>query len=164
MVELMVTVLIASILMAVAVPSLGAFINNSRLRASQGELLAALMLARSEATKRGKPVGVVATQTAANFSGGWQVVIDSDDSGTLDPATDLVVRKYPAVAGNQTVLAKYRNTTTPVTELVFNARGFLQKSAIVFTVCGQAAYAKGFQIEIEPVGLADVKEVPNLCS
>ena len=79
-------------------------------------------------------------------------------------ATDLVVRKYPAVAGNQTVLAKYRNTTTPVTELVFNARGFLQKSAIVFTVCGQAAYAKGFQIEIEPVGLADVKEVPNLCS
>jgi type IV fimbrial biogenesis protein FimT len=138
MVELMVTLVVLAILMAVAAPNLVTFINNSRLRSTHGELTSALTLARSEATKRGTSVVVeaLAPTAGAEFSGGWRV------------------RRYPALSGNQRF-----GTEGGVSSVAFGPRGFLKNATpIVFHLCGQAGFAQGYRILLEPVGLADVSE------
>ena len=50
--ELMITLTIASVIMALAVPSFRDFIKNSRMSGASNDLLASLQLARTEAIKR----------------------------------------------------------------------------------------------------------------
>ncbi len=156
MVELMVTLVVLAVLLALAAPNMSSFINNSRLRASQGELVSALTLARSEATKRGNFVVVEALEPVvpgAEFSSGWRVFEDRNNNGVRD-ADEEIFRSYPALGGNQRF-----GTLGGVSTAAFNPRGFLKANARVeFTLCGQAGQSKGYQIKLEPVGLADVKE------
>ncbi|WP_215395794.1 GspH/FimT family pseudopilin [Rheinheimera oceanensis] len=56
LVELMVTVAVLAIVMAVAVPSFTNLINSNRLTAQANEMLAALILARTEAIKRNESI------------------------------------------------------------------------------------------------------------
>lgn len=156
MVELMVTLVVLAVLLALAAPNMASFINNSRLRASQSELVSALTLARSEATKRGNFVVVQALEpivAGAEFSSGWLVFEDTNNNGVRD-AGEEVFRSYPALGGNQRFA-----TAGGVSAAAFNPRGFLKANARVeFSLCGQAGQSKGYQIKLEPVGLADVKE------
>ncbi len=155
MVELLVTLVVLAVMLAIAAPGLSTFVNNSRLRATQGELMSTLTLARSEATKRGAMVVVeaLAPVVGNEFSGGWRVFVDLNDNGTWD-AGETEVRRYPALAGNQRFA-----TVSGVSIATFNPRGFLKASARVeFTLCGQAGQDKGYRIKLEPVGLADVTE------
>ena len=155
MVELMVTLVVLAVMLAIASPGLATFVNNSRLRATQGELMSALTLARSEATKRGAMVVVeaLAPVVGKEFSGGWRVFVDLNDNGTWD-AGEAEVRRYPALGGNQRFA-----TVSGVSIATFNPRGFLKSSARVeFTLCGQAGHDRGYRIKLEPVGLADVTE------
>jgi type IV fimbrial biogenesis protein FimT len=156
MVELMVTLVVLAILMAVAAPNLVTFINNSRLRSTHGELTSALTLARSEATKRGTSVVVeaLAPTAGAEFSGGWRVFEDTNGNGIFDEPEAKVVRRYPALSGNQRF-----GTEGGVSSVAFGPRGFLKNATpIVFHLCGQAGFAQGYRILLEPVGLADVSE------
>ena len=57
--ELLVTVSIAAILLAVGVPSYVTFIDNNRVTSQANDLLYSFNMARSEATKRGAEVRVV---------------------------------------------------------------------------------------------------------
>ena len=158
MIELLTTLVVLAVLLALAAPSMATFINNSRLRASQGELLSALMLARSEATKRGNFVMVEALSPVAGseFSGGWRVFEDKNGDGVLNDGED-VFRTYPALSGNQHFSAK--SGALAVASVVFNPRGFLKSNARVeFNLCGQTGQNKGYLITLDPVGLADVKE------
>ena len=160
MVELMVTLVVLAVLFAIASPSLATFISNSRMRATQGEMLGALTLARSEATKRGALVVVqaVAPASGVEFSGGWRVFVDLNGNGVLDeaaPDNEPVIRTYPALAGKQSL----GTGTTGISSAAFNARGFLSTATEVpFFLCGQAGNKKGYQILLEPIGLADVLE------
>jgi type IV fimbrial biogenesis protein FimT len=156
MVELLTTLVVLAVLLALAAPSMVTFVNSSRLRASQGEFVSALMLARSEATKRGEFVGVAARGAivaGAEFSGGWQVFVDKDRDG-LQGADEDVVRSYPALSGGQ----RFGTTPANVSVARFTPRGFLAGLPLQFTLCGQAGQSKGYQITLEPVGLTDVKE------
>lgn len=159
MVELLTTLVVLAILLAIAAPSMATFINNSRLRSSQGELVAALMLARSEATKRGTDVTVDAAVrgvTGAEFSGGWRVFLDANRNGQWD-AGEEIIRNYPALSGNQRFGAA--RGASVVEWVVFNSRGFLASPGrIDFSLCGQAGQTKGYKITLDPVGLADVTE------
>lgn len=161
MVELLTTLVVLAVLLAIAAPNLATFINNSRLRTSQSELMSALMLARSEATKRGNFVVVEAVGpivVGAEFSGGWRVFDDKNDNGAWDAGEDIV-RSYPALNGNQRF-----GTASGVSIAAFNPRGFLKSSTRVeFSLCGQAGQSRGYKIKLEPVGLADVKE-QSTCS
>lgn len=72
LIELLVTMVIAAILLAVAVPSFRAFLANSRSKAASSELISAFLLARSEATKRNGTVSVVPVSSSA-WASGWSV-------------------------------------------------------------------------------------------
>jgi type IV fimbrial biogenesis protein FimT len=163
--ELLVTLVVAAVLLAIAVPGLSQFVDSSRLRASQSELVSAFTLARSEATRRGLNVIVEAVAPAAGveFNQGWRVWVDADADGSYvysaGPPTEEVVREYPAATGNVRF-----STVGGVTRATFNSRGFLTTAEIVFTVCGKAGVTKGYRIRLEPVGIADVEERNNACT
>lgn len=76
--ELLVTVAVATILAVVAVPSYQAFIANQRAKTMAQELMLSLMHARSEAIKRNAPVHVNAT--GGNWSTGWVITTEAGKS------------------------------------------------------------------------------------
>ncbi len=163
--ELLITVIVAAVILAIAVPNLSLFVDSSRLRASQSELVSALTLARSEATKRGLNVVVEAVAPAAGveFNQGWRVWVDADADGSYlynaGPPTEEIVREYPAATGNVRF-----STVGGVTKATFNSRGFLTTGEIVFAVCGKPGVTRGYRIRLEPVGIADVEERIDACT
>jgi type IV fimbrial biogenesis protein FimT len=78
LVEMAVVVVIIAIVAAVAMPSLDAALTNQRLRNAATDLVSALLLARSEAIKRGVEVQV-APLTPGDWKSGWRVVTTVDN-------------------------------------------------------------------------------------
>ena len=72
--ELMITVAVAAILLALAVPSFTSIINNNRLTAGSNALVTAMHHARSEAVRRNARVTVCASTDGSTCagSGNWQ--------------------------------------------------------------------------------------------
>ena len=165
LIEMLTTMSVLVVLLVIASPGLASLTSANAASAAQGELLAAMALARGEAIKRGVQVGIAAgpaavsssmtttgSSGAIDFSGDWTVFVDADGNGRFD-AGEAIVRQQPAFTGNLAV-------TTPAGQsaIVFNSRGFLVPSTrITVNVCSPAA-TKGYQVRVEPVGLADVTE------
>jgi type IV fimbrial biogenesis protein FimT len=79
MVELLVTIGIATILATVAVPSFSGLIASQRAKTAASELFASFLTARSDAIMRNANVTV--SPLAGGWSGGWQI---------LDPANNVL--------------------------------------------------------------------------
>src|SRR5687767_13501516 len=81
LIELMVTLLVLSILVAAAVPSFREFTRNNRVVATQNDLITALNLARSEALRRSRNITVCPSSDGAtcsagtNWGNGWIVSV-----------------------------------------------------------------------------------------
>ncbi len=77
-IELLITIAVAAILMAIAVPSLTQLVRNSELTSITNTLLASINGARSEAMKRGGFAMVVPTGNGAGdtWRNGWVVFVD----------------------------------------------------------------------------------------
>lgn len=111
LVELMVTVSILAITLAIAVPSYQSFVARNRLAASTNELVSALALARSEAIKRATRVSVA----SSDWSSGWQVFVDAGTAG--DPTGDTILRVYEASEQGNAVITADLNFSTYVSYL-----------------------------------------------
>ena len=112
-IELLITVLLIAVLMAVAAPSLRDLIKNARMTGLANTLMTDLAVTRSEAVKRGARTAICpsdratqctappytncqCTNTAWNL--GYLILQDTDGDGEIDAATDFV--KYvPAIDG-----------------------------------------------------------------
>lgn len=86
--ELMFTVSIAAILMAVAVPSFRTMIANNRLVTMSNELVSAVSFSRSEAIRGNVPVTLCRAATAASTNcvtstGAWRFWIVRNSAGTV---------------------------------------------------------------------------------
>lgn len=114
--ELMGTVAIAGILVAVAMPSFTYTIKSNRLTAINNELVSALNLARSEAVKRNQQI--IVRKTGANWENGWHVFVDIDrsspasdannfnddgDATLCESSEDCVLRVYSALPAGYTL-------------------------------------------------------------
>ena len=158
--ELLITLIVMAVVLAIAVPNLSTFVNSSRLRASQSEFVSALTLARSEAIKRGGQVVVVALGAVAGseFLGGWRVFVDANEDGLFD-AGEAIVRDYAPLTGAMRFNALVGATTTVATSAAFNGRGFLVPATTLnVKICGPVGNTKSYSIRLEPVGIADVVE------
>lgn len=113
--ELMVTLAVASVIISFGVPGYQSYIQNSRAVTHTNDLVTALNLVRSEATRRGAPIDLCASTNASTCSG-------SNDWSTgwiaRTPAGE-VLRVWPARSGGAGVL------TANVPALRFQARGSL---------------------------------------
>jgi len=116
LIEVLITVAIASILLSLAAPSFSTMVKNNRISASVSEFAGFLYLARSEAIKRGTNVTVCKSSngsscaTTGNWDQGWIIFEDPNDNGVVDTseATTLirVHKKLPSnlsLSGNARV-------------------------------------------------------------
>lgn len=99
LVEMMITLTVMAILLAVAIPAFESLIASTRLSTSTNDLLAAIAQSRSEAIRRGQRV-VLCIQDPANagqctinggWEQGWMAFIDADRDGNLDPGEPIIL-------------------------------------------------------------------------
>jgi len=137
LIELMVTLAMVGILLAVGAPSIKNFVKGDRLTATSNDLLSALHVARSEAIKNNASVTVCESADGANctatgeWRNGWIVFIDSnrDQLGTGAPCvainTDCLLRIKSSVGDEQmAITGVFSGNATIITALAFSPRGF----------------------------------------
>ena len=111
--ELMVTLAVASIILSFAVPGFQNFMQTSRSVTHTNDLVTALNLARSEATRRGAPVVVCASTDNSTCSG----ATDWSTGWVVRTPAGQVLRTWPPRSGGAGVL------TGNVGTIQFQARG-----------------------------------------
>jgi type IV fimbrial biogenesis protein FimT len=110
LVELLVTLSIAGILVAVGIPSFISTISGNRLTSYANEFITSLNLARSEAVKRGTSVTVrkvdnnSSTQKAANaeWEDGWDIFTDADKDGDFETG-DVLIKTHSSLKSTYTL-------------------------------------------------------------
>jgi len=119
LIELMVTIAIVAILLAVALPSFEGSMRSNRLATTTNELISTIALARSEALRSRRGAGLCATADGlacgTNWNLGWMVWADANGNGVLNSPADTVVRHvqaHPAL-----------NLTAGAGTIAFNNRG-----------------------------------------
>lgn len=178
LIELMVTLSILAIVMALAIPSFKSSVANNRSAGAGGELVTALNIARGEAIKRGSYVTICASDngtsclSAGNWAKGWLIFADDATSATATPVvtttpTDKVIRYWSDLPSTAVVTAAMvtvdttatppTTTYTPIDYLRFTGSGTLARAANdakarVFDV--STADCKGLQKTRVTVGLA----------
>ncbi len=93
LIELMVTLAVLAIVLAVAIPSFNTQIQNNRSLALGEDFTTALSFARSEAVKRGGPVTLCASNAAQadcgnDWDNGWLIAVDAADETAAAPSVD----------------------------------------------------------------------------
>jgi type IV fimbrial biogenesis protein FimT len=124
--ELMMTLTIASVIMAIAIPNFRDFIKNSRMSGASNDLLASLQLARTEAIKRRHSVAVCPSANpsaavpacAASFNGAGWVVWDDIDSDRAIDGGEPVLGRHDALNSS---LATFESTNV----VAYQPSGFL---------------------------------------
>jgi type IV fimbrial biogenesis protein FimT len=107
-VELIAVIAVLGILLAAAVPSLYGFMLAHRVSDGASSFVRSLMLARSEALKRNRPVRMCATSngsscdTTVSWESGWIVYVDANANATFD-AGDEAVRVFPSLVSSLTL-------------------------------------------------------------
>lgn len=171
LVESLSVVALLGVLASVAVPSLQAASGSMRVSSASNELLADLLLARSEAVKRKTRVVVckswdgLACATAGNWQQGWIVFADLDGNGLRAASEPLLQRQTarPAtlqISGNASVASYVAYVANGSTRL---ANGGFQAGTL--TLCqasGRPTAAR--QIVINATGRPRVqKSVVDSC-
>ena len=152
LVELMITLFIVGILLAVGVPSMKTFLQSNQLIASTNELISAFHVARSEAIKQNSRVTICESSdgktcaTTGSWREGWIVFVDADgDLGnTGGPCvaanTDCLLRIHDEISDPDFSLTGVDANSAAVNSITFTSRG-LPKSTIgdaesaTFSVC-----------------------------
>lgn len=153
--ELMFTIAVAALLVTVGVPSFATFLANTRATTYANDLVLALNLARSEATRRGAPVRVCssANGTACKTGAG------SDDwsSGFIViTAGNQVLRTWGALEGGANVVVG----RSGVAQVQFESRGELAAAAPVLEVrLPKCTGDQGRDISISKTGRVSVDRV-----
>ncbi|MDH3637751.1 MAG: GspH/FimT family pseudopilin [Gammaproteobacteria bacterium] len=152
------TLAIATILVAFAIPSFRSYVQNTRVTSATNDLVAALNIARAEGIIRQEDV-VLCSSTNSNaptpacggsFSNGWIVFNDCDGDGAPTTAANVCLggtipeRIIHAGQGNGSV-------TSAVTLIRYQLNGMPSTGAQDFDLCVGGA-AKGRRIGINNVG------------
>jgi type IV fimbrial biogenesis protein FimT len=167
LIELLITMALAAVVLALGVPMLRDVIRNNRLAATVNEFVGALQLARSESIKRGvrvtlcKSANGTSCASGGGYEQGWIVFVDPNDNATVD-AGEAIIRVFEAfptgtnmtLTGNTHVARYVSFAATGSTQLTGGAF-----QAGTLTLC-QAPKAR--QVVINSVGR--VRTVVATCS
>jgi type IV fimbrial biogenesis protein FimT len=151
MIELLVTITVAGILAAIAVPAFNSFLQNDRITGQINSIVGSFSYARSEAVKRASSNGVKVCQSADGkncdagpWNEGWIVKY-------IDPATaanTVVLQAVPALGGTNTVTP----AVGPATGIVFNSSGAAPLAPFTLRICDIRGQAFAKQVEINATG------------
>ena len=132
LIELMVTLAIVVVLMAVATPSFISFQRNAELSAFANTLLSAVNTARSEAMKRGRHTMVIPAD-ATDWQTGWIVFVDVDRSNDYDATKDTLVMTAGAAPAFLTVGGTDGTASIASPYLMYDASGYSKKTDAAFS-------------------------------
>ena len=97
LIELVVTIAIAAVLAALAVPSFIQYQRNSELTSLTNSLLAAVNAAKGEAMKTGRNAFVI--PKGSGWNSGWIVYVDMNRDNSYTEGTDIAVQTQDALKG-----------------------------------------------------------------
>ena len=123
LVELLITIVIAGIIASLAVPSFREFIAGQRIRTASFDIMATLVLTRSEAIKRN--ANVTAAPAGGVWTDGWSVT--APDGTVLNQQSALPGLSITCKTGSTTV-------TCPSGGLVYAGNGRLTAAAPSFEI------------------------------
>lgn len=135
LIELMVTVSVLAILLAVAIPAMQNFTIRNRLVAVNNDLMTAINFARSEATKRAATVSICKSSSmtgcGGTWSDGWIVFVNTDDdSPAAVDGGETILRVHQGLPSGYTLTA-----TTNFTNYVSYGRDGSANNIGTFVVC-----------------------------
>ncbi|NKF51002.1 prepilin-type N-terminal cleavage/methylation domain-containing protein [Shewanella sp. WXL01] len=147
-VELMVTLIVAGILIAVAVPSLTNLYYGTRAKSAISGIESAIMFGRSQAVSFSRNVSIC-PGTGGGCTGDWidgyNVILDSASNGTKDANTDAL-RVLDGFNDKDFIKV---STSSPIS---FNADGMLNgTSQITINYCPESKtseYSKGIVVSV----------------
>lgn len=111
LIELMVTVAVLAILVAIGLPSFQSSMRSNRLATATNELIASINLTRTEAVRNPNGAAMCASSDGSacggNWQDGWIVWIDRDGNGNPDfePGEDDVLLRYVEGRGDTDIVA-----------------------------------------------------------
>lgn len=120
LVELMITIVVLAIGVGLAIPTFKELIRNSNVSTTTNDLMVSINLARMEAIKRGTRVAVMSKSTTADWSSGWDVVVDAARDGTY---TGDTVRTHESVSTGYAIYAKATGAGGKDDRIVFDSSG-----------------------------------------
>jgi len=134
LVELVITLTIAGILLAIAAPNFSGFLARNRLSAQINDLSTDISIARAEAIKRNTGAGVCTSNTgtgcvAGNWASGWLAyyVCPVGDASCV-AGTNVVVSTHEALTGNNTL-------TGTASVILYDKTGVLVSGNGTYTLC-----------------------------
>lgn len=149
--EIMITVAIVGVVTAIAVPSAGVYVKNSRLTSQINALVSDLHLARSEAVGNSQQMVLCPSANATSCSGsdwakGWIMFSDLDANGQVD-SIDTILRVQQALTSSNTL------TSTGIgTRVIYDNRGFTSSTSGTFSLCDDRGTANIKTIAISKTG------------
>ena len=116
LIELMITLAIAAIVMAIGVPAFQDMIRNNRAIAQTNDFISALSFTRSEAIKRGQRVvlckssGGATCATSGNWDQGWMIFVDNSGNAAVETGEEIL-RVHEALTGGNTLVGNSNVST-----------------------------------------------------
>jgi len=179
LIELIATMAIAGILIAIAIPSFNSIITSSRLTGYANDLVGALNLARSEAVRRGIQVTVSNNGALTHWESGWTMFVDFSGDEIYDPPNNLcttsaigaptedcLLRVYPPLANGYTLTTS--NNTTYNRYAAYFPNGLSSAVGVTlgdtFRLCNGTDITTSRTIVVDNVGRARVTSVGTAIS
>ncbi len=148
LIELLITVAIAGVVMAIAIPNMGQFIKNERLTSFSNTLIADLMFARSEAVKQNQQVVLCASNDGAsctntNLEEGWIAFRDINNNGSPADVSQIIKIQ-------QSITGDIQYVDGGLNSITFDSRGFAPNTNGAISVCDDRGddYAKSLAISV----------------
>ncbi len=163
-VELIVTLAIAAILLSLGAPPMQTYLANQRVTAAMNTIATGFNLARSTAVEQRQPTGVCATSNGVSCGGstdwsrGWMVWVDNDESGTYTPAADELVRVNLQEEGAMVVTANINLQVYSPSGLLVPMPGGVEN----IVVCEADATRQG-RVAILPSGQVNSRREDSAC-
>ena len=144
LIELMVTIAVASIAISIAVPAFTGLIESSKERAARDLLVSSIYAAKQQAQSKSVNVYLCATDDGStctsSWGSDWLVYEDNDGSTTLN-ADDIIVSK---------LTSKILEIQSTSAQISFTPTG--HAIANTFRVCSNADQSIVYQIELSRMG------------
>jgi type IV fimbrial biogenesis protein FimT len=133
LIELMITISIFAILVAMAAPSFNNVIVGNKLASARDNLVSALQFAKTEAISRNTEVAICPSTDSATCSGsedwsdGW-IIYEDTGAGTTS-TVGTIIRVQAEVSNIEVVHNGHRNTLTPDLFIRYIPRGYASDSS-----------------------------------
>jgi len=165
LVELLITIVVVSILLAAGVPAFQSFIKNNRVTGQANDLVSAIQLARNEALKRGVITVVCAsndqkscTKDKNTWADGWIVFSDPNRNITPDTDADKCLATKDCIMKTSKGLSQGSTMTTAADFLCFLPTG-LSGTHLSGACSREAAESVDFTIEAKNCEKTQARQV-----